>query len=149
MAVNAKRILVPINGDKAGENAFRLACALCKEKKGKLFALHVIEVALELPVDAEVDSARGEAILARIEALSKETKSPVEAEFLQARHAGPAIVQEALERGVEMIIMGIPYKSRLGQFSLGETASYILKNSPCPVILWREQPSEPSLNGGT
>jgi len=48
---------------------------------------------------------------------------------------GPAIVDEAVERGVNIIIMGIAYKQRFGQFSLGNVAPYVLKNSPCPVML--------------
>ena len=130
---------MPIKGDKTGENAFRLACGLYKESKAKLYALYVIEVKQELPLDAQVDPTKGETILGRIEAVGQEEKYPVEAEYVQARHAGPAIVQEALEKGVELIVLGIPYKRRFGQFTLGETASYILKNAPCPVILWREQ----------
>ena len=131
-----------------GENAFRLACGLSKESKAKLFALYIIEVPQELPLDAEVDSAKGEAILGHIEAMAQEEKCPVEAEYLQARDAGPAIVQEALERGVELIVLGIPYKRRLGQFTIGHTTSYILKNAPCDVILWRERALVTSHVGG-
>ena len=137
--MNAKKVLVPVKGDRAGEEAFRLACKLSKQNKAKLYALYVIEVAQELPLDAAVDSSLGEDILNRIEALGQEEKHPVEAEYLQARHAGPAIVQEALARNAELIVMGIPCKSRYGSFTLGETASYVLKNSLCPVVLWREQ----------
>ena len=146
--MNVNRILVPINEDKTGENAFRLACGLCKANKAKLYALYIIEVKRELPIDAEVDSAYGETVLGRMEAVGKEEKCQVEAEYLQARHAGPAIIQEATERAVELIVLGIPYKRRLGQFSLGETASYILKYAPCPVILWREQARVTRSTGG-
>ena len=142
------RILVPIKGDRAGEEAFRLACGLSKENKAKLYALYIIEVKQELPLDAEVDSSQGEAILGRIEAVSQEEKCRVEAEFLQARQAGPAIVQESIERRIGLIVLGVPYKRRFGQFTLGETPAYILKNSSCPVILWREQVAPGSRIGG-
>ena len=134
-----KNVLIPTKGDDVGEDAFRLACGICKENKAKLYALYVIEVKQELPLDAEVDPRLGENILGRIEALGSQAKCPVAAEYVQARHSGPAIVQEALERKIDLIILGIPYKRRLGQFTLGDTASYALKNAPCPVILWRER----------
>ena len=137
--MNAKSILVPVNGDTAGERAFRLACRLAKENKAKLQALHVIEVKHELPLDAEVDASHGESVLDRIEAVSQEEKYRVEAQYLQARRAGPAIVQEALQRETELIVLGIPYKRHMGRFTVGETASYLLQNAPCPVILWRER----------
>ena len=139
MAVAGRKILVPVNGDRASVEAFRLACELSKESKAGLHALHILEVAQELPVDAEVDSAHGEEVLSRIEAVSAEQKCRVEAEYIQARRAGAAIVQEAQNRGAELIVLGIPYKQNLGQFVIGPTASYVLKNSPCPVIVWREE----------
>ena len=148
MVTNAEKILIPIRGDRTGEDAFRLACGLSKEHKAKLYALYVIEVKQELPLDAAVDSAPGEAVLKKIEAVGQEEKCRVEARYVQARHAGPAIIQEALEMGVELIVLGIPYKRRFGQFTLGETAFHILKDAPCPVILWREHARATSIIGG-
>ena len=137
--MNVKKILVPIKGDSAGDNAFRLACGLAKEGKAQVYALYVIEVQRDLPVDAEVETTEEEAILDHIEAVAHEEKCPVEAEYLQARCAGPAIVQEALQKRIELIVLGISHKRQLGTYSLGETATYVLKDAPCPVIIWREQ----------
>ena len=147
MALNVKKILVPINGHKAGEEAFRLACELSRHSKAKLYALYIIEITHELPIDAEVDPHEGETILSAIETVSHEEKCHVEARYLQARRAGPAIVQEAEERSAELIVLGLPYKRHLGQFILGDTASYVMKNAPCPVIVWREGARIMSLAG--
>lgn len=141
-----RSILVPVKGTNADREAFRLACGLARDSKSKLYALYVIEVKRELPVDAEIagETVKGEEILAGIEALSAEEKCPVSAEILQARLAGPAVVQEVVERGVDLVIMGASHKRQGGSFRLGGTISYILKNAPCPVLLWREH----GLNGG-
>ena len=140
MFAKVDKILVPVNGHSANEAAFRLACELSQDNKSKLFALYVIEVEQELPVDAELadKTALGETVLERIEMVSQEMKRPVEADIVQARHAGPAIVQEAMDKQVGLLVLGIPFKSHLGAFALGQATSYILKNTPCPVILWRE-----------
>ncbi len=58
--------------------------------------------------------------------------------MLQAREAGPAIVDEASEEEVDLILMGLAYKKRFGEFSLGTAAPYILQHAPCPVLLLRE-----------
>ncbi len=63
----------------------------------------------------------------------------LEAEILRARDAGPAVVQEAVDRQVEAIVIGAPYRWHHGVFSLGHTAPYILRNAPCPVLLWRQE----------
>ena len=138
MVDNVKRILVPVKEAKVGSDALRLACDLAKESKAHVYALYVIEVRQELPLDAEVDASGGEELLRRIEAVGREEKFQVEAQYIQARNAGPAIVQDARERVVDLIVLGIPYKQRFGQFALGHTTLHVLDNSSCPVVLWRE-----------
>ena len=93
-----------------------------------------------MPVDAEIseETARAEQVLSQIESLAKEERYPVVAEVVQARQAGPAIVQEAAERGAKLVVLGEPYKRQLGSFTLGDNVLYILKHATCPVILWRE-----------
>ena len=73
-----------------------------------------------------------------VESVAEEEDLDVETDVLQAREVGPAIVDEAVERGVDLILMGITYKRRFGQFSLGNVVPYVLKNSPCPVILYQQ-----------
>jgi nucleotide-binding universal stress UspA family protein len=44
-----------------------------------------------------------------------------------------------VEREVDLILMGFKYKRHFGQFNLGNVVPYVLKNSPCPVILYQQQ----------
>lgn len=134
------KILVPISGTDADEETIRLACRLAKKNKGRIWAVYVITVQRALPLDAKIepDIQKAEDILDHIEMVAEEEDYQVEAEALQAREAGPAIIDEAVERGVGLILMGIRHKRRFGQFSLGTVAPYVLKNSPCPVILHQQ-----------
>ena len=133
------KILVPITGTEIDEDTMRLACRLANKNKGKIWAVYVITVQRTLPLDAEIEPEiqRAEDILEQIEMIAEEEDYEVEAEALQAREAGPAIIDEAVERKVDLILMGVKYKRRFGQFSLGSVAPYVLKNSPCPVILYQ------------
>ena len=132
-------ILVPVNGDWPDEKAVELACSFAKISKGKVIVLYVIEMSRNLPVDAEVNeaTARGEEILKTIEELTHDQPCEIEAELLQARQVGPAVVQEAAEREADAIVLASQYKMKFGSFSLGEAVPYILKNAPCKVFLWR------------
>lgn len=148
MQRKSKRILVPVNGEPVSEHTFRWACQLAKEAKAELHALFVIEVPLELPLEAENSEAAsdGEKILARIEAIGAEERyKGLQANFLRARHAGPAIVMEAEDRLMDLMILGIPYRRQFGAFSLGPTASYVLQNAACQVMLWRDKASSSAL----
>ena len=133
-------ILVPVVGTEADEEAIKLACRLTKKDKGKIWAIYVIAIKRSLPVDAEIESEirKGEEILDHMESVAEEQDYKIETDLLQAREAGPAIVDEAVEREADLILMGATYKRRFGQFSLGNVVPYVLKNAPCRVILYHE-----------
>lgn len=137
MEVN--KVLVPVNGGRVDEEILRLACTIAKRRRGKVYVVYVIEVKRALPLDAEIESEtqKGEKVLNRAERVADEMDYQVETELLQAREAGLAIVDEALERGVDLILMGINYKKHFGKFNLGSTVPYVLENAPCQVLLWR------------
>ncbi len=134
------KILVPVIGTEADDEAIRLACRLAKRNKGKIWAVYVITVKRTLPLDAEIEPeiAKAEEILDHTERTAEEQDYEIETDLLQAREAGPTIVDEAVEREVDLILMGVKYKRRFGQFSLGSVVPYVLKNAPCRVILYHQ-----------
>ena len=135
-----QNILVPVNGSAADEEAVKLACRLAKPDKAKICAANVIPIQRTLPLDAEIDSEiqSAEDVLDHVEIVAEEEDYEVETDVLQTREVGSAIIDEAVERGVDLILMGIAYKRRFGQFSLGSVVPYVLKNAPCPVILYQQ-----------
>ena len=119
---------------------------MARESKTELHAVYVIEVPLELSLESEISSDinKGEEILARIEAIASEEKyKGLQARFLRARQAGPAVVLESEDRFMDLMIVGVPYIRRFGSCVLGTTASYIFNNSSCQVMFWREQSPSP------
>ena len=62
-------ILVTVNGKDADVESVKLACALAKKPKAKVYVVYVIEVKRSLPLDAVIESeiAKAEKILARAE----------------------------------------------------------------------------------
>jgi len=132
------KILVPVVGTEADDEAMKLACRLAKKDKGKIWSVYVIAIKRALPLNAELEPEiqKAEDILDHIEMVAEEEEYEVGTDVLQAREAGPAIIDEAVEREVDLILMGVKYKKRFGQFSLGDVVPYVLKNSTCPVILY-------------
>ena len=138
--MHPKKVLVPVNGSKADEEAIRLSCQLAKKVGGKIYVTYVIQVDRTLPLDAEVRSQidRAEQVLDQAECIAEEQDCDVETDLLQAREIGPAVVDEAIERGVDLIAIGVSYEKEFGEFSLGSTIPYVLKNAPCQVLIYRE-----------
>ncbi|MCL0055984.1 universal stress protein [Dehalococcoidia bacterium] len=135
-----KRILVPVNGSKVDDDVIRLACQLARRSKGKVYVTYVIQLERTLSLDVEVKSEvdRGEEALDAAECCAENCGYEVITDLLQARAVGPALVNEAAERSIDLIIIGLGYKTRFGEFSLGDIVPYVLKNAPCRVILLRE-----------
>ena len=131
---------MPVVGTDADDEAIRLACRLAKKDKGKIWAVYVVTVKRALPLDAEIEPeiVKAEEILDHVQSIAEEQDSEIETDLLQAREAGPAIIEEAVGREVDLILVGVEYKRRFGQFSLGSVVPYVLKNAPCRVILFHQ-----------
>jgi nucleotide-binding universal stress UspA family protein len=131
------KTLVPVNGNEVDREALELACKIAKGSDGKVYVVYVIQVKRSLPLDAELEAEarKAEEILTKAEKIADEMDYEVETDLLQTREIGPAIVDEAMERGVDLIIMTISHKIRPGEFDLGGIAPYVLKNAPCHVLI--------------
>ncbi|HXK34212.1 MAG TPA: universal stress protein [Dehalococcoidia bacterium] len=134
-----RTILVPVDGSPASMDAVWFACSVARRNKGKVYAVHVIEVKRSLPLDAEMteEATNGENVLRMAERVAADADFKVEGELLQAREAGHAIVDEAMERGVDLILMGAEHKAPLGEYQMGRLTQYVLRAAPCHVLLWR------------
>src|SRR5512138_193925 len=134
-------ILVPITSSPASFEAVSVAVMLAKQRKGRVYAVHVIEVNRSLPLNAELESEarRGEQLIRKAEEVADELGFQVFGQLLQSREAGQAIVDEARDRNVDAIIMGVGYKRLIGSFQVGRTADYVLQNATCQVWVGRQQ----------
>ena len=141
------RILVPVLGDDAVDGpALKVAALLLGGREGvETSLLHVIEVPFDQTLDAENEEAVATAdeVLSRAEALLAERGVPTRTSTVQARAAGPAIVDDANELGADLIVMGLRYKKRFGgQWDAGRTVPYVMRNSTAPVWCLRAETKE-------
>jgi nucleotide-binding universal stress UspA family protein len=138
-----RRILVPISGNADDFSVLELAGTLAEKKSAEVILVYVVEVKQSLPLDASLpdDIDGGEAALNRAEHYARNKAEhklqKINTELLQARNAGAAIVDEAMQRDADVIVLGCRNRSHLGKVTLGETVPYILKNATCQVILSR------------
>ena len=138
---HAGRILITVGGNEIDAETVRMAMRMAQPRAAKLYAIHIIEVNRSLPLGAVMDKdiERGERILDEVDQLAAEDGLEIQTELVQARETGPAVVDEADEWGADVIVMGLPYKRRFGEFNLGRTVPYVLKNASCRVLLFRER----------
>jgi nucleotide-binding universal stress UspA family protein len=138
--------MVPVDGSQASLEAVAFASDIARRNKGKVYVLHVIEVKRTLPLDAQMspEATAGEEMLAEAERVGREHKVDIEGEILQAREAGHAIIDEAAERAVDLIIVGTEHSDNNGSYQLGRVAPYILNTAPCEVWVRRHSARHPT-----
>ncbi len=139
-----RRALIALNGGPSDERIVRLVVGLAP-KDVELIAVHVVEIDWTLPLDADIAGRSEEVqrVLDTAEAIAEERKLVMEPVLLQARDVGAAIVDEATERDADLLVVGLPYRTRFGgEFAIGRTVPYILQNAPCAVWVVREPMSE-------
>ncbi len=141
------RILVPLLGvEDVDDPPLRVAALLLSGRsEAEVSLLHVIEVPFDQTLDRENEDAVAAAdeILARAEAVLVERGISVRTSTVQARAAGPAIVDDANELGADLLLMGLRYKKRFGgQWDAGRTVPYVMRNSTAPVWCLRAETKE-------
>jgi APA family basic amino acid/polyamine antiporter len=131
------RILVPMKLGDIGEEMIATAVKLAEERNASVEALHVIRVPLELPLDAELieEEERAEASLAEAKLLGADHGVNVQGRTVRARSIGQAIVQEAQERGADLIVLGSAPRWRRQSRFFSPTVDYVLKKAPSEVLI--------------
>jgi basic amino acid/polyamine antiporter, APA family len=135
-----RNILVPIAPGYPSDEAMQVACRLADERRASIVAETVIEVPLELPLDAYLPERVEEANdqLDEASAIGELYGVRVVERIVRARNAGRAIVDEATRRGSEIIVMGGPRRVRLAagkRAIFGDTVDFVLKHAPCRVMV--------------
>lgn len=140
-----RRAVIALGGASIDARIVRLAAELARHSKAEIVGVHVVEIDWSLPLDADI-AGRSDAVqqvLDSAEAVAEESRQTLEPVLLQARDVGAALVDEATERDADLLIVGLPYRKRFGgDFAIGRTIPYVLKNAPCSVWVVREPISE-------
>lgn len=134
-------VVVALNGGPSDARIVGLAIDLARPSKATLVGVHVVEIDWTLPLDADVAgrSEETQRVLDLAEQLAEHARYAIEPVLLQARDVGAAIVDEATERQADILVVGLPYRKRFGgDFAIGRTIPYVLKNAPCTVWVIRD-----------
>lgn len=150
-------VLVPFDRSREARRGLDVALHLARidRRKSRVMPIYVVEVDRAYPVDCDLpqQSAQGEACLAEAEAAAKQAKVTCEAILLQARNAGPAVVDVAATERIDLLVLGVSHANTVfggsgeqtalvrgagAGIDLGHTADYILSHAPCEVVVVRE-----------
>jgi basic amino acid/polyamine antiporter, APA family len=138
LEVSFRTIVAPVLRTPESEEALIAAARLATERGARIAIVNVIEVPLDQPIDADLHEAEEEAgrVLDDAQALLDAYGVRTVTRIIRARSAGPAIVEDALGRGAELIVVGAPRAQvRRGRPIFGHTVDYVLRRSPTRVLV--------------
>ena len=135
LALEYRRIVVPIFDDEVSFEAMDVACRLAAERGATVVAVTAVEVPLEQSLD-EIDpriGAESDRLLDRARAIGELYGVHTITRLERARNAGRAIVEEAERRQAEIIVLGASRRERAPIFD--RQIDFVLKHAPCRVMV--------------
>ena len=138
LTLDYRTIIVPVLRTAESEEALVAAARLAEQRGATVTVLNVVEVPLDLPLDADLRDAeeRAEQVLDDAQALLESYGVRVVTRLVRARSAGAAIAEEADRRHAELVVVGTPRRrGRTGTPIFGKTVDYVLKASPARVLI--------------
>jgi APA family basic amino acid/polyamine antiporter len=139
-ALEFRSILVPIAPGYASDEAMDFACRLAAERRASIVALTAIEIPLDLALDALLpdDVREANEQLDEARAIGDSYGVRVTGRIARTRNIGRAIVDEAIRRHSEIIVMAGPRRVRLqrGRRQIfGDAVDFVLRHAPCRVMV--------------
>ena len=132
------KILVPMKLGLIGEEMIATAVKLAQERGSDVEALHVVRMPLSKSLDAPADPAEEERAVDSLEEarlLGEDHGVVVRGSTVRARSIGEAIVQQATEQDVDLIVLGSAPRWRRQSRFFSPTVEYVLRNAPCEVLV--------------
>jgi len=146
-----RSILVPVDGSATARRGLKEAIGLARAMRAQLVLLHVIDA---MPMMVEMASTMSEprprdelqrdaeSLLAAARALAE--KDDVEVKTAVREIVGgpiaDGVIEEARQRGCDLIVMGTHGRRGLSHLVLGSDAEAVVRRSEIPVLLVRALP---------
>jgi amino acid transporter len=138
LAMKDYSVLLPVANEKQAHQLAILGAAIAKEKDGEVLALHVVRLPVQLSLsEARHFLANGKPLM---EAVIREARAfdvPVHTMIRVGRHIGSAILDTALKRDSNLIILGWPGYTQSRDVAFGNIIDLLAKNPPCDIAVVR------------
>jgi nucleotide-binding universal stress UspA family protein len=132
------KVMVALRDTETAGSLTKLACQMASLAGTNVIALHVIEVPPGLPIDVidPVFERPGQQVLSLARQIASNNFSMrISTKLLKARHAGEAIVGEAAEEEIDLLVVGYHHDHRLAETLLGSTVQHVTHHAPCRVLV--------------
>ncbi|MGI0085547.1 MAG: universal stress protein [Nitrososphaerales archaeon] len=140
------KVMVALRDKTSTEELTSLACQLAAGMGGELIALHVIQIPLATSLEAKdevIDQEEKEILAEATRIATGKVSGGFSTDLVRARNTGDAIIAEAREQGVDLLVLGHRRQHELSEFLFGSTMRHVAHHAPCKVIVQIPAPSPP------
>jgi len=149
-----RNILVPTDFSADSDQAFHTAQSIASRYHARIFLLHVINSAVQQCVaDYSINKNIADRLLSESIIFSNEKLQETIAKnqeignikvIYNVRRGRPyeEILEEAVQRDVDLIIIASHGKTGLRKYFIGSVAEKVIKEAKCPVLLLRSRGEE-------
>jgi APA family basic amino acid/polyamine antiporter len=134
-------IIVPVIGSRLDHSAMVLACRVAAERGASVTVVGALEIPQSLPLHAELGA--GEAQLNQqldySRVIAAEFGVQVVTRVIRTRRAAAAVLEEAVNREAQVIVLGVAPRRHLGLSLIGRANEEIVRKSPIRVLVVRER----------
>lgn len=139
-----ERILIATDGSEKNKNAREEAIKITRACGSALYAVYVIDTSIyeSVPVDASFEKVyqqlekEGEEAVRRVKDLAQDLD--VETFVIGGRPARE-ITRFAVEKKVDLLVIGTQGKSGIERLLLGSVADKVIRTADCPVLVIRSK----------
>jgi nucleotide-binding universal stress UspA family protein len=126
------KIMVAFDGTNVSNEALKIAREYATALNARAYLVMSMVGGPEVPREEFV---KHEHILDFAQAQFMESNIPCEAHLsVRGLEAGEDLVQFARENEIDLIVIGIRRRSKVGKLVFGSTAQYVVLKAPCPVL---------------
>ncbi len=134
-----EKLLLSTDGSQYSEGAIREAISFASKCSSKIYACIVLETNPEYETIGsnvfEKEEAEATSHLESIKARAEKEGVRCETIFHESIEASQAIVDEAAEKKVDMIVIGRHGRKGLAKALMGEVAAKVIAHAPCKVLV--------------
>jgi nucleotide-binding universal stress UspA family protein len=130
-----KNILIPLSRPETVDNIVNLACDIV-QPGGVLHLITAIEVPPQLPTEACVLDVRNSTVLLTAFEKAKARGIMATAEAVTTRSIAEAIIQSAINKECDLILMGSSQRTVTEKVLFGNIVDKVLRNAPCDVAIF-------------
>jgi nucleotide-binding universal stress UspA family protein len=126
------KIMIAFDGTNVSNEALKISREYATALHARVYLVMSMVGGPEVP---RQEFVKHEQILAFAQTQFVEAKIPCESHLsVRGLEAGEDLVQFARENEIDLIIIGVRRRSKIGKLVSGSTAQYVVLKAPCPVL---------------